>query len=167
MCVSSGLSRLGHMSDRHGPCATSGLQTNAEFQYILQGTDVPTLYQAAGELERALRDLKVIQDVNSNLELRNPEVQVDILRDRAAALGISPDKIKSTLYDAYGGRRITNIYTATDQYSVIMQVDHPFQADINSLNLLSVKSANNQMIPLSGIAVEVHQIYVLLQAIQI
>ena len=129
-----------------------GQQSNAEFQYIVQGADVPLLYQAATELEQRLHDVKIIQDVNSNLELRNPEIQLNILRDHAAVLGITPQQIQSTLYNAYGGRRITNIYGASDQYSVIMQVDKAFEADINSLNALYIKSANNQMTPLVNVA---------------
>ncbi len=127
-------------------------QTNAEFQYVVQGPNVEDLYRAAGELERALRAEKIIQDVNSNLELRNPEIRVEILRDRAAALGVTPQRVQATLYDAYGGRRVTSIYGASDQYSVLMQVDKSFQADSNALNALYIKSASNQMIPLAEIS---------------
>ena len=129
-----------------------GQQSNAEFQYVVQGPDVEDLYRAATELEHVLRDEKIIQDVNSNLELRNPEIRVDILRDRAAMLGITPQQVQSTLFDAYGGRRVTSIYGASDQYSVLMQVDKSFQADSNSLDSLYIKNANNQMIPLSAIS---------------
>jgi HAE1 family hydrophobic/amphiphilic exporter-1 len=128
-------------------------QSNAEFQLVILGSDTPTLYRAASELEGLLRKEKGLQDVNSNLELRNPEIHVEILRDRAAALGITPQQIQSTLYNAYGTRRVTNIYGATDQYSVIMGLDIRFQEDINSLNSLRIKNANQQMIPLSAVAV--------------
>ncbi len=127
-------------------------QSNAEFQYVVQGTEVDDLYRAASDLERALRDEKIIQDVNSNLELRNPEIRVEILRDRAAILGVTPQQVQETLFDAYGGRRVTSIYGASDQYSVLMQVDKSFQADSNSLNALYIKSATNQMIPLAAIS---------------
>lgn len=129
-----------------------GMQSNAEFQFVVQGADIEALYQVSGELERALRDEERIQDVNSNLELRNPEIKVDILRDRAAMLGITPQRIQSTLYDAYGSRRVTSIYGASDQYPVLMQVDKAFQADINALNWLYVESSNNQMVPLTAVA---------------
>jgi HAE1 family hydrophobic/amphiphilic exporter-1 len=127
-------------------------QTNAEFQLVVLGSDTDVLYQASGDLERLLRGEKILQDVNSNLELRNPEIQIDIQRDRAAALGITPQQIQSTLYDAYGARRVTSIYSASDQYSVLMQFDTPFQADINALSALHIKSANRQMVPLSSLA---------------
>jgi HAE1 family hydrophobic/amphiphilic exporter-1 len=127
-------------------------QSNAEFQLVLLGSDTAELYRAAGELENLLRGEKILRDVNSNLELRNPEIQIDIQRERAAALGITPQQVQSTLYDAYGARRVTSIYAASDQYSVLMQLDPKFQADINALQLLHVKSASGQMVPLSSVA---------------
>jgi HAE1 family hydrophobic/amphiphilic exporter-1 len=129
-----------------------GQLSNAEFQLVLLGTDTGVLYQAAGELERLLRREDILQDVNSNLELRNPEIRVEIQRDRAAALGITPQQIQSTLYDAYGARRVTSIYGDSDQYAVLMQLDSQFQADINALNSLYIKSANQQMVPLASVA---------------
>ncbi|MDD5056869.1 MAG: efflux RND transporter permease subunit [Sideroxydans sp.] len=127
-------------------------QSNAEFQLVLLGSDTGVLYGAVGDLEQLLRNEKILQDVNSDLELRNPEIQIDIQRDRAAALGITPQQIQSTLYDAYGSRRVTSIYAASDQYSVLMQLDPKFQADINALNALYIKSASGQMVPLSSVA---------------
>ncbi len=127
-------------------------QTNAEFQLVVLGSDTGLLYQASADLERLLRNEKILLDVNSNLELRNPEIQIDIQRDRAAALGITPQQIQSTLYDAYGARRVTSIYSASDQYSVLMQLDTPFQADINALNALNIKSANQKLVPLTSVA---------------
>jgi HAE1 family hydrophobic/amphiphilic exporter-1 len=127
-------------------------QSNAEFQLVVLGPDTNVLYRAAGDLEQLLRGEKILQDVNSNLELRNPEILIDIQRDRAAALGITPQQIQSTLYDAYGARRVTSIYSASDQFSVLMQLDTPFQADINALSALHVKSTNQQMVPLSSVA---------------
>ncbi len=127
-------------------------QSNAEFQLVVLGPDTDVLYRAANDLEQLLRNEKILQDVNSNLELRNPEIQIDILRDRAAALGITPQQIQSTLYDAYGARRITSIYSSSDQFSVLMQLDTQFQADINALSALHIKSTNQQMVPLSSVA---------------
>ncbi len=127
-------------------------QTNAEFQLVVMGPDTNVLYRAASELERQLRNEKILQDVNSNLEVRNPEVQIDIQRDRAAALGITPQQIQATLYDAYGARRVTSIYSSSDQFSVLMQLDTQFQEDINALSALHVKSTNQQLVPLSSVA---------------
>ena len=129
-----------------------GMQSNAEYQFVVQGPDVEALYAASTELERAMRDEDSIQDVNSNLELRNPEIRVEILRDRAAMLGVTPQRIQSTLYDAFGARRVTSIYGSTDQYQVLMQVDQAYQADINALNWLYVQSAGDALVPLTAVA---------------
>ena len=129
-----------------------GMISNSEFQYVLLGTDIPGLYQAAQEFEKKMRDIRVIQDVSSNLELRDPEVRVHILRDRAAALGVTPNQIESTLYNALGGRKITSIFGANDQYDVLMELDRMYQSDINSLNALAIQSTGGQMVPLNSLA---------------
>ena len=127
-------------------------QSNAEFQLVLLGSDTAVLYPAVNDLVEKLRNEKILLDVNSNLELRSPEIRIDIQTDRAAALGITPQQVQSTLYDAYGTRRVTSIYAAADQYSVLMQLGPQFQQDINSLNALHIKSSNQQMVPLSSVA---------------
>ncbi len=128
------------------------LTTSGDYQLVLTGTDLGPLYKAAEELEARLRDEPALQDVNTNLELRNPEIQVNILRDRAAALGISPQQIEATLYNAYGGRQITSIYGAADQYDVRLEFDRRFQADINVLKSLHIQSASGAMVPLYNVA---------------
>ena len=94
----------------------------------------------------------MLQDVSTSLELRNPEIQINILRDRAAALGVSPQQVESALYNAYGGRRISTLYGATDQYSVLLELDPRFQRDINALRSLFVQSSRRQMVPVSAVA---------------
>ena len=73
----------------------------------VQGTELHSLYGPAQELEARMRESPTFRDVSTSLELRNPEIQINILRDRAAALGVSPQQIENTLYNAYGGRRIS------------------------------------------------------------
>src|SRR5207344_97869 len=87
-----------------------------------------------------------------NLELRNPEIRVSILRDRAAALGVNPQQIESALYNAYGGRQISTLYGATDQYNVILELDPRFQRNINALRSLYVQSNTGQMVPVNAVA---------------
>jgi HAE1 family hydrophobic/amphiphilic exporter-1 len=74
------------------------------------------LYQVAPRLEAQLRELPGLQDVTSDLLLKNPEVNIDIDRDRAAALGVSVEQIQNSLYYAYGARQVSTIYTPTNQY---------------------------------------------------
>lgn len=129
-----------------------GLISTADYQLVVQGTDLKTLYGPAQELEGRLRELKSLQDVSTSLELRNPEIQIDILRDRAAVLGVSPQQIESALYNAYGGRRISTLYGAADQYYVMLELDQKFQRDINALRSLFVQSSSGQMVPIHAVA---------------
>lgn len=129
-----------------------GLVGNADYQMVVQGTDLKALYAEAQELEARLREADFLRDVSSNLELRNPEIQIDILRERAAALGVSPQQIETTLYNAYGGRQISTVYGATDQYFVLIELDPRFQRDINALRSLFVQSGSGRMVPISAVA---------------
>jgi HAE1 family hydrophobic/amphiphilic exporter-1 len=129
-----------------------GLISTADYQLVVQGTELKTLYGPAQDLEARLRESRMLQDVNTSLELRNPEIQINILRDRAAALGVSPQQIETSLYNAYGGRRISTLYGATDQYSVMLELDPRFQRDINALRSLYVQSSSGQMVPVNAVA---------------
>jgi HAE1 family hydrophobic/amphiphilic exporter-1 len=119
---------------------------------VLQGNEFAALLEPAQRLETRLAQLPILQDVNSDLELRNPEIRVDILRDRAAALGLTPQHIEMALYNAYGERQISTLYGPTDQYGVILQLDRKFQSDINALRLLSIQSDTGRMVPLEAVA---------------
>jgi len=129
-----------------------GLVGNADYQMVVQGTDLKTLYASAQELETRLRESSLIQDVSTSLELRNPEIQISILRDRAAALGVSPQQIEATLYNAYGGRQISTLYGATDQYYVLLELEPRFQRNINALRSLFVQSSSGRMVPINAVA---------------
>ncbi len=128
------------------------LTGNADYQLVVQGSDLKTLYSSAQEFETRLRDAGFLRDISTNLELRNPEIQISILRDRAAALGISPQQIESALYNAYGGRQISTLYGATDQYLVLLELEPRFQRDINALRSLYVQSNTGRMVPVSAVA---------------
>jgi hydrophobic/amphiphilic exporter-1 (mainly G- bacteria), HAE1 family len=129
-----------------------GLISTADYQLVVQGTDLGALYGPAQDLEGRLRESRMLQDVNTSLELRNPEIQINILRDRAAALGVSPQQVETALYNAYGGRRISTLYGATDQYSVLLELHPRFQRDINALRSLFVQSSTGQMVPVNAVA---------------
>jgi HAE1 family hydrophobic/amphiphilic exporter-1 len=129
-----------------------GLAGNADYQMVLQGSDLKTLYSEAQEFESTLRGSDFLRDVSTNLELSNPEIQITILRDRAAALGVSPQQIESTLYNAYGGRQISTLYGATDQYLVLLELEPRFQRDINALRSLYVQSNTGRMVPMYAVA---------------
>ena len=129
-----------------------GLISTADYQLVIQATELETLYRPAQELEIRLRQLGLVTDIASNLELRNPEIQVAILRDRAAALGVNPQQLETALYNAYGGRQISTLYGATDQYFVILELDPRFQRNIDALRSLYVQSNSGQMVPVHAVA---------------
>ena len=129
-----------------------GLISTADYQLVIQATDLETLYQPAQETEVQLRQQGLVTDVASSLELRNPEIRVAILRDRAAALGVTPQQIEAALYNAYGGRQISTLYGATDQYYVILELDPRFQRNINALRSLYVQGNGGQMVPVHAVA---------------
>ena len=125
-----------------------GRVTKSLYQYTIQGPDTTELYHWATTLEAGLRDLAGLEDVTSDLQIANPEVLVDIDRDRAHALGVTVEQIERSLYNAYGSRQISTIYTPTNQYPVIMEVEPSYQASPAALSLLYIRSASGRVIPL-------------------
>jgi HAE1 family hydrophobic/amphiphilic exporter-1 len=129
-----------------------GRAAKSQYQFTLQGTDIAVLDTSAKRLEARMRDIPQIQDVTSDLQIANPEVNVAIDRDRAASLGVSAQQIESALYDAYGSRQVSTIYTPNNQYMVIMELLPQFQQDVNALRMLYVRSAKGDLVPLSAVA---------------
>jgi HAE1 family hydrophobic/amphiphilic exporter-1 len=129
-----------------------GRPSKSQYQFTLQGTDIALLDTAAKRLELRMRDVAQIQDVTSDLQISNPEVNVAIDRDRAASLGVSAQQIESALYDAYGSRQVSTIYTPNNQYMVVMELLPQFQQDVNALRMLYVRSQKGDLVPLSAVA---------------
>ena len=126
--------------------------TKAMYQYTISDTDIEQLYRAVPELEKKLRQFDSLQDVSSDLQIKNPQVTVDIDRDRASALGITANQIESALSYAYSTRQISTIYGSDNQYPVIMGLSPEYQKDLKSLELLSVRSNSGQLVPLGTFA---------------
>ena len=126
--------------------------SNAQYQYVLQSPDIGSLYRAVPRFEEKMRALPGLQDVSSDLELNNPEINVSILREAASNLGVSAQEIQSALYAAYGGQQISTIYGATNEYWVMLELAPQYQSDISALNALYVQGANNNLVPLRTIA---------------
>jgi HAE1 family hydrophobic/amphiphilic exporter-1 len=128
-----------------------GRQSKSLYQFTLQSSDLPGLYRGAQALERTMRAAPELQDVTSDLQIANPQVTVDIDRDRAARLGVSAQAIESALYDAYGSRQVSTIYTPTNQYWVVMELLPQFQSNPDALNLLYVHAGSGALVPLSSV----------------
>ncbi len=128
-----------------------GQNTRAIYQYTLQSQDLTQLYRSAADLEKKLREVPQLSDVSSDLQIASPSVKVDIDRDRASSFGVSADTIANALYNAYGTRQVSDIYTPTNDYWVIMELLPEFQRDPNALSLLTVRSSNGRLVPLNTI----------------
>ncbi|WP_375515146.1 efflux RND transporter permease subunit [uncultured Nostoc sp.] len=129
-----------------------GQQTKAQYQFTLQSPNIQELYQYAPALEEKLRSLSDLQDVNSDLQIKNPQVKVDINRDQASALGLTANQIETALSNAYGTRQVSTIYAPDSQYQVIMGVEPKYQQNANALDLLSVRTPSGQLVPLNAVA---------------
>jgi HAE1 family hydrophobic/amphiphilic exporter-1 len=129
-----------------------GNQTRALYQFTLQSSDLNALYRSAGEFEKQMRTLPGLSDVNSDLQISSPILNVDIDRDRASTLGVTEDQIENALYDAYGQRQASTIYTSIDEYWVILELKPEFQRNPNALGMLYVRSSTGQLVPLSEVA---------------
>jgi len=128
-----------------------GQLTKAVYQYTLQDADLEELYQWAPRLYDRLRQLPGLQDVNSDLQITSPQIVLDIDRDRASALGVTAEQIESALGAAYGSRQVSTIYTPSNQYWVILEVDPQYQQDPTALARLNVRSSSGRLVPLDAV----------------
>jgi len=129
-----------------------GTLTKSQYQYTLQSPDTAELYQAAPKLESALRALPELQDVTSDLQVKNPQLTVQVDHDKAYALGLTPAQVSNALYYAYGTRQISTIYTPNNEYYVIIELLPEYQNNPDKLALLYVRSGSGKLIPLDTVA---------------
>ncbi|MEI2579078.1 efflux RND transporter permease subunit [Scytonema sp. PRP1] len=134
------------------PINIGGKQTNAQYQFTLQSTNFQDLYKYTPILQDKLSKIPGLQDVNSDLQIDNPQVNVQINRDRANALGLTAQQIETALGDAYGTIQVSTIYAPDNEYEVILGLLPQYQQDPNALNLLSIHSPNGQLVPLNAVA---------------
>ncbi len=129
-----------------------GRSSKSQYQFTLTSSDLQALYQASAALERRMQEIPGLTGVTSDLQIRNPEVRVAIARDRASALGIDVNQIESALYNAYGARQVSTIYTPNDQYWVVMELLPEYQRDLSALNLLHITGRQGVSVPLGSLA---------------
>jgi HAE1 family hydrophobic/amphiphilic exporter-1 len=134
------------------PISIGGRSSKSQYQFTLQSSDVNTLYDASAQMQRKMRDIPGLTDVTTDLQINNPQVNVAIDRDRAASLGIDVNAIESALYDAYGARQISTIYTPNNQYWVVMELLPQYQRDLSALNMLYLTGRDGVSVPLGSLA---------------
>ena len=90
--------------------------------------------------------------MTSDIQIQNPEINVEIDRDKATALGVTAQQIENALYTAYGSRQVSTIYTANNAYQVIVELEPQYQMDPAALSMLYIRSSTNQLVPLKAVA---------------
>jgi HAE1 family hydrophobic/amphiphilic exporter-1 len=129
-----------------------GYQSRSLYQYTLQSQDLKELYRSAAEFERHMREIPGLTDVSSDLLIATPMVMVDIDRDHASAMGVTADQIEGALYNSYGSRQVSDIYTSTNDYPVFLELMPQFQLSPSALDLLHVRSSTGKLVALSSVA---------------
>ncbi|MBI4749987.1 MAG: efflux RND transporter permease subunit [Acidobacteria bacterium] len=129
-----------------------GQVSKSLYQFTLQGSNPDTLFASAAALEQKLHTIPLIQDIASDLQVNNPQLTVKIDRDKASALGLTAQQIEDALNNSYGTRQVSTIFTATNEYQVILELKPEYQRDPSSLSLLYVRSNNGKLVPLSTVA---------------
>jgi HAE1 family hydrophobic/amphiphilic exporter-1 len=129
-----------------------GRSSQSLYQFTLQSADIDELYAQSRVLEARMAELPEIRDVSSDLQLRNPQLRIDVDRDRAAALGLNISQVQSALYNAFGSRQISTILGASNDYPVILELLPQFQSDPSAINLLHVRSRTGALVPLGSVA---------------
>jgi multidrug efflux pump len=124
--------------------------SRTQFQYSIEDADPVELSQWAPTLMAKLKTLPQLRDIASDQQDKGLEADLVIDRDTAARLGVSPAAIDNTLYDAFGQRQVSTMFTQLNQYHVILEVDPRFQQNPDSLKDIYVKSSNGMQVPLSA-----------------
>jgi HAE1 family hydrophobic/amphiphilic exporter-1 len=129
----------------------SGGRGGGAYQIALQDPDTEELYRVAPQFEANLREIPGLQDVVSDLQLRTPQLTVDLDREQIAQLGLTVDQVQSALSSAYSSRQVSQIFAPDDEYQVMMQVAPEFQQNPAALSMLYVQGAGGRLIPLSSV----------------
>ncbi len=129
-----------------------GRFSQSQYQLTLQSANLADLYEQSRLLETKMRELPGIRDVSSDLQLRNPQLRIDVDRDRAAALGLNISQAQNALYNAFGSRQISTILGISNDYPVILELLPQFQRDPSAINLVHVRSRTGALVPLGAVA---------------
>jgi HAE1 family hydrophobic/amphiphilic exporter-1 len=129
-----------------------GRPSKSQYQYTLQSGDTEALYRLAPEMRDNISKVPGLLDVTTDLYIKNPQMTVDIDREKAAVYGVTVDQVRNQLYNAYGARQVGTIYMPSNDYQIILEAQPQFRVDPSDISKLYVKTANNQTIPLDAVA---------------
>ena len=134
------------------PIRIGGQLTKSLYQLTLQSPDTQELYKYAPLLQSKMSELPGFQDVTTDLQIQNPQVNVEIDRDKSQSVGVTANQIETVLYDAYGSRQVSTIYAPNNQYKVIIELEPQYQMDPSALSTLYIRAPNGQAVPLDAVA---------------
>ena len=129
----------------------TGRASKAEFQYTLTSSDTEALYRIAPEMRDKIAEIAGLRDVKTDLNLRNPQMNVEIDREKAAVYGISVDQIRQELFNAFGSRQVGVIYTSIEDYKILLESKPDFQIDSSALSRLYLKTASGATVPMEAV----------------
>ncbi|KAA6182571.1 efflux RND transporter permease subunit [Thiohalocapsa marina] len=135
------------------PLITIGSRlTSAQWQLTLHGTDLARLQRQGALMEERLRRVEGLIDVKSDLQARQPRIEIEIDRDQASALGLTLHQIQDAFYSAYGRRQVSTIYAASNYYYVILELDPAYRAHPDALKQLYLRAEGGALVPLRAVA---------------
>ncbi|NMN56650.1 HAE1 family hydrophobic/amphiphilic exporter-1 [Xanthobacter sp. SG618] len=129
-----------------------GVASKSQYQYTLQSPDTETLYAFAQTMEQRLAQLPGLRDVTSDLQITNPQLTIELDKDKAAALGITEQQLRDALYTQFGTRQIATLYTPTNQFAIIAEVQPIFQRDPSDLGRVYLRTSSGNVVPLETVA---------------
>jgi HAE1 family hydrophobic/amphiphilic exporter-1 len=128
-----------------------GKLAKSQYQYTLQSNDTEALYRIAPELRDKIATIPGLLDVATDLYIKNPQVSIDVDREKSAVYGVSVDQVRQELYNAFGTRQVATIYTPANDYQVILESMPEYRASRNDLSRLYLKTTNGTVVPLSAV----------------
>ncbi len=129
-----------------------GQLTKSMYQFSLSGPNIESLYAAANMLEQKLKKIPDLQDINSDLQVKNLQVNVHVDREKCSQLGVTMSQVEDALNSAYSARQVSTIYAPDNQYWVIVEVEPRFYRSPSLLNRLYLRTGSGTLVPLSTFA---------------
>jgi HAE1 family hydrophobic/amphiphilic exporter-1 len=129
----------------------TGRVAKSEYQYSLQSSDTVALFKAAPEMRDRIAKVEGVRDVATDLYIKNPQMVVEIDRQKAGVYGITIDQIRQEMFNAFGARQVASIYTPTNDYQVILESKPEFMTDISALSRIYLKTATGISVPLESV----------------
>ena len=128
-----------------------GKLSKSQYQYTLQSNDTAALYRLAPELRDKIAKIPGLLDVTTDLYVKNPQVTIEVDREKSAVYGVTVDQVRQELYNAFGVRQVATIYTPVNYYQVILETAPEYQVGPDDLARVYLKSTNGTVVPLSAV----------------